>query len=408
MARETHKAQGMTPIKVLLSDARATGQDVAAIDALLQAGYDLERARRACQPLADIVDAALSRLPLTSQEGCEQAAIDAAIERRLDRATRPYAFRLLRAEVIRTEFERLCASEDDEGCGFDDACLECKALRDDPMVGWAADNCLAFRGLGHAERIVTIVRIELRDSDEPRAYEVRDDNSSWEITSTPSTLDEDVEESVRDGDWGDDTGSWVWTGRSSCEATSEEDSHRVAFEAEEASCDHDDGHDWRSPHAMLGGLSENPGVWGGPNGGTTSREVCGHCGLYRTYQSHATNRNDGTTYAATDYEPADEASLEWVAARRNAALRKTIVDACRAVEAAPTNDHLPRLLDARCNDLSGDTCNWRIVDVGAEETADVDHEALCTALQAQLGATWQVAWARGADGYAVYTVEGQR
>jgi len=387
MARETHKAHGMTPIKVLLSDARATGQDVAAIDAVLQAGYDLERARRACQPLADIVDAALARLPLTLQEGCEQAAIDAAIERRLDREARPRAFRLLRAEVICEEYARLYN--------------ECDCATH-------TGKCPALEPYERTERIVEIARIELRNSDEPRAYEVRDDNGSWAITSTPSTLDDDIEESVRDGDWGDDTGSWVWTGRSSCEATSEEDSHRVAFEAEEASCDHDDGHDWRSPHAVLGGLSENPGVWGGPNGGTTSREVCGHCGLYRTYQSHATNRSDGTTYAATDYEPADEASLEWVAARRSAALRKTIVDACRAVEAAPTNDHLPRLLDARCNDLSGDTCNWRIVDVGAEETAGVDHEALCTALQAQLGATWQVAWARGADGYAVYTVEGQR
>ena len=384
MARDTHKAQGMTPIKVLLSDARATGQDVAAIDALLQAGYDLERARRACQPLADIVDAALSRLPLALQEGCEQAAIDAAIERRLDREARPLAFRLLRAEVICEEYARLYNECDCAG---------------------HATKCPKLEAYERAERIVEITRIERRDSDEPREYQVRDDNGAWEITSTPSTLDADVEESVRDGDWGDDTGSWVWTGRSSCEATGEEDSHHVTFEAEGARCDHDDGHDWRSPHSVLGGLSENPGVWGGSNGGTTSREVCGHCGLYRTYQSHATNRSDGTTYAATDYEPADEASLAWLTARQSATRRDAIIAACRTVEADTAHDHLPRLLDSRCRDLSGRDDNWQIVDVGADETTDADHAALCAAILSQLGEGWTLAWSRDAEGRGVYAIE---
>ena len=42
----------------------------------------------------------------------------------------------------------------------------------------------------------------------------------------------------------------------------------------------DEGHAWRSPHALVGGLKENPGVFGS-GGGVTIHEVCVRCGLHR-------------------------------------------------------------------------------------------------------------------------------
>ena len=42
----------------------------------------------------------------------------------------------------------------------------------------------------------------------------------------------------------------------------------------------DDGHAWRSPHALVSGCQENPGVYG-KGGGVTIHEVCVRCGLHR-------------------------------------------------------------------------------------------------------------------------------
>lgn len=154
----------------------------------------------------------------------------------------------------------------------------------------------------------------LRASDEPRAYEISDDGATWTIEARPSTLDAEVTKSVRAGSW-DTSESWVWSGRSRCTLTGDKDSHEVIFAAREPKCSEPE-HDWRSPWSVLGGLRENPGVVGGPNGGVTVREVCAHCGIYREFVSRATNPSNGTTYEATNYADADEDSLAWVNRRK--------------------------------------------------------------------------------------------
>ena len=42
----------------------------------------------------------------------------------------------------------------------------------------------------------------------------------------------------------------------------------------------EDGHAWTSPHSMVGGLENNPGVYGN-SGGVKIHEVCSRCGLHR-------------------------------------------------------------------------------------------------------------------------------
>ena len=71
-------------------------------------------------------------------------------------------------------------------------------------------------------------------------------------------------------------------------------------------------HVWCSPYHILGGLKENPGVWG-HGGGARIKEVCSECGMYKLTDTWATNPSDGTQgHTSVEYLPADDASAEWV------------------------------------------------------------------------------------------------
>lgn len=62
-------------------------------------------------------------------------------------------------------------------------------------------------------------------------------------------------------------------------------------------------HEWQSPHAILGGLKENPGVWG-HGGGVIIREVCMHCGCERTTDTWAQDPSTGEQgLESVRYEP---------------------------------------------------------------------------------------------------------
>jgi len=50
-------------------------------------------------------------------------------------------------------------------------------------------------------------------------------------------------------------------------------------------------HKWRSPHALVGGLEENPGVWGN-GGGVIVHQVC-DCGVRRIRDTWAHRRETG-------------------------------------------------------------------------------------------------------------------
>jgi hypothetical protein len=85
----------------------------------------------------------------------------------------------------------------------------------------------------------------------------------------------------------------------------------VGEDPPEPECEAADEHDWCSPHSVLGGLTENPGVWS--EGGTKMvfRKVCKHCGCYRTETSVGAQRNPGEL-DRLEYDKPDEVSLRWV------------------------------------------------------------------------------------------------
>ena len=88
-------------------------------------------------------------------------------------------------------------------------------------------------------------------------------------------------------------------------------------------CEREDGHDWHSPHDVLGGISENPGIWG-HGGGVLIKEVCADCGIYRRTDTWAQNPETGEQgLRAVTYESADDASLEYARSQRPHRLRYT-------------------------------------------------------------------------------------
>ena len=74
----------------------------------------------------------------------------------------------------------------------------------------------------------------------------------------------------------------------------------------------DGEHDWRSPHSLVGGLRENPGVWSG--GGTImqNKSVCRCCGCYKTETDKGSQCHESEAKVVIEIEPRDEASESWL------------------------------------------------------------------------------------------------
>jgi hypothetical protein len=86
---------------------------------------------------------------------------------------------------------------------------------------------------------------------------------------------------------------------------------RVVLPPDEPKCS-SGAHAWCSPYELLGGLKENPGVFG-HEGGVRIKEVCKHCGTRRLTDTWATNPCNGTQgHETVEYFTPGERELEWV------------------------------------------------------------------------------------------------
>lgn len=89
------------------------------------------------------------------------------------------------------------------------------------------------------------------------------------------------------------------------------------FEPREPDCEDGHKHDWRAPYSVLGGIKENPGVWG-HGGGVIVRLVCAHCGAYKEIDTWAQDISTGEQgLRSVRYEPANDDSLAWVESLRD-------------------------------------------------------------------------------------------
>lgn len=105
------------------------------------------------------------------------------------------------------------------------------------------------------------------------------------------------------------------------DATSDNDSHdcsgEYSDELPECEISEDGEHDWQSPHSIVGGIKENPGVWS--NGGTifSTKEVCSCCGKYKSETDNGSQCHPDEDRCVIEIEDADEASLDWIMRQNN-------------------------------------------------------------------------------------------
>lgn len=151
-----------------------------------------------------------------------------------------------------------------------------------------------------------------------KKYNCRD-NGGEEIEIEANTMTEAAQEYVDGGDWGDiDETKWIDVMVVELDADGQEieiseEKITVTLQPEEPECDGEGDHDWESPHEVLGGCRENPGVHG-HGGGVVITEVCAHCGAYRVTDTWASRRDTGEQgLRSVAYRVSDETSQAWIA-----------------------------------------------------------------------------------------------
>lgn len=103
---------------------------------------------------------------------------------------------------------------------------------------------------------------------------------------------EQAREWAADGDW-DATDGTLWVDYSvESEDGEESDSGTLAIHPEEPDCDDGGSHDWQQPYEIVGGIEENPGVWGS-GGGVKIVECCMKCGCQKAIDTWATRPDTG-------------------------------------------------------------------------------------------------------------------
>lgn len=159
------------------------------------------------------------------------------------------------------------------------------------------------------------------DSDEPREHQFGCDGH-WEKghVHAPSEVDMALADWLRDGDWDTSEGTiWVDGNALPLDPVTGDAITTPVFEVhvtvridpEEPQCATGREHKWSSPHSVLGGLKDNPGVRG-HGGGVIIREVCKHCRRYKetdTWAQRPDTGEQGLTSVA--YSEPDEDSLGW-------------------------------------------------------------------------------------------------
>jgi len=195
---------------------------------------------------------------------------------------------------------------------------ECRSCTDEDE----ADACEAQVASLEADDARDVAREAWLASDEPREWRVSDDSAQDTLYAVaPDDASDAVEAWLTGGDWDASEGQLYLVAYAVAidPVTGEAVEHtRVCGEATieqpEPDCEGDEEHDWCAPHSVVGGLRENPGVYGA-GAGIRSRQVCAHCGAYSVYESARQDSGTGRYYGATSYEDADEDSLAWVARR---------------------------------------------------------------------------------------------
>jgi hypothetical protein len=166
---------------------------------------------------------------------------------------------------------------------------------------WMDDDSAVNGDHDHPAWIATVAADDARDSaaaalagsSEPRRWKLTEEGHDY-ATITASSLAEALDLARANVDASNyEVTETIWIDvRVSCELTGECDSDTVALDPSEPDCEEGHEHDWGSPHEVVGGLTENPGVFG-HGGGVLIHEVCAHCGSHRHTDTWAQRPDTG-------------------------------------------------------------------------------------------------------------------
>jgi hypothetical protein len=172
----------------------------------------------------------------------------------------------------------------------------------------------------HLKNVIEAVRASngkwaLEDDDAPR-FRIAEVPLHWALLEGGHAYDtieaDDAEEALETAkgnvdraNYADETGTIYINVCVRCLATGEEASAIVQLDPPAPECEGHRSHHWEAPYAIVGGLPENPGVWGHA-GGVIMHEVCTRCGCGRTTDTWAQNPSTGEQGLTTvTYEPGE-------------------------------------------------------------------------------------------------------
>lgn len=139
---------------------------------------------------------------------------------------------------------------------------------------------------------------------------VRDESGDWDISvpkrATKKQIEKYIEEHV--AEYFTDHKSTIWVnGRWGLSSDHREHTFDFALDPVAPQCSRKK-HYWHSPHSIVGGIEENPGVWG-HGGGVIILEVCKHCGVRKrtdTWAQNPLNGQQGLNSIRYDQDEGDE------------------------------------------------------------------------------------------------------
>lgn len=141
-------------------------------------------------------------------------------------------------------------------------------------------------------------------------YNCTDGYADIEIEA--DSAEEGAREYVAGGDWRAEGDGTTWVTVTVTDEDGDDSSYTITVDPDEPPCVDGEAHDWQSPLEVVGGIDENPGVWG-HGGGVIMTEVCRHCGRYQVIDTWAQNPEGGEQgLTSTVYRDADEESLAWI------------------------------------------------------------------------------------------------
>lgn len=180
------------------------------------------------------------------------------------------------------------------------------------------DDCAEGWRVSRAEDRLRETQLGLVGSDCPREWELREGGFAYD-TVTANSVEEALEiarGNVDRSNYSECEGT-IWIDvRITCEETGERESSSVTLEPDEPSCAKGEEHDWCSPHDLVGGLEENPGVHG-HGGGVIITEVCRHCACKRVTDTWAPNPDTGeqglrsVSYEEDAYTDEELTEVDW-------------------------------------------------------------------------------------------------